>query len=221
MAGKNDYQKSKQLANVLIQHSQQIALSSGLPILVINEQKGNTFGERLHHAFEEGFAKGYDQILAIGNDTPDLKVEDLWKAQHSLLQSSIILGPSTDGGVYLIGLNKTVFEQLNFTQLPWQTPNLFNALVNAANQQDISIELLPVLSDIDNVEDLKNFLQTQDDNAILKQRIIDILYVYTHPIYHFFLPFFRYFFWCLYQRPPPVVQSNSLCCIIPVFIPFK
>ncbi|MGD1847529.1 MAG: DUF2064 domain-containing protein, partial [Salibacteraceae bacterium] len=74
--------KSQQIAKQLVARSHALAAASGLPAFVIDSthQSGNSFGERISHAIQEVFNQGYDQLLVIGNDCPELHVERLHQA---------------------------------------------------------------------------------------------------------------------------------------------
>lgn len=79
---------------------------------IINEeviyfpQKGNSIGEKMANAFEEMFAKGYEQVVLVGSDIPHILVSSIKQAFKDLENSDVVINPTTDGGYYLIGFNK-------------------------------------------------------------------------------------------------------------------
>src|SRR5262245_22675256 len=68
--------------------------------LVIPEQRGTTFGERIENAFSDARASGYEQIVVVGNDTPGLRTGHFVRAFAELERHAVVLGPSEDGGAY-------------------------------------------------------------------------------------------------------------------------
>lgn len=122
-------EKNRQIAKLLIRNSRKVIQKSGFPFIVHDKQEGESFGEKLHHAFQQAFAKGFEYIICIGNDTPSLTTSTLKKASFALSQGEKwVLGPSQDGGAYLIGMQKACFEQLNFNTISWQSDQVFKEL---------------------------------------------------------------------------------------------
>ena len=119
------------------------------------EQRGKDFAARFINALSEVFFLGYDRVIAIGNDSPGLKAQDLQCAADSIAAGSAVVGPSTDGGFYLLGLHKSDFDPEMLALLPWQQANLHRALTRKLRNSGIEISQLGVLHDIDNTEDLE------------------------------------------------------------------
>ena len=67
-------------------------------------QRGRSFGERLESAFADARALGFQEIVAVGTDSPGLGPDDLIAAFAALREQGVVLGPAADGGVYLIGV---------------------------------------------------------------------------------------------------------------------
>jgi rSAM/selenodomain-associated transferase 1 len=123
------------------------------------QAKGN-LGEKISGAFSEAFNKNYQNVILIGSDLPYLKNEDLQVAFNDLETTDLLLGPSSDGGYYLIGLKKPcppLFEDIN-----WSTPQVLPQTLSRAKKAGFSFKLLPEKRDIDNYEDLvflENFIE--------------------------------------------------------------
>ena len=117
-------------------------------------QSGKDLGERMMNAFEFGFKKGYKRIVGIGSDLPDLEAKLLNLALKKLETSDTILGPSNDGGYYLIGMRK--FLPFIFQKKPWSTNNLLKITTQEILQKGYSLDKLTLLNDIDNIDDLQN-----------------------------------------------------------------
>lgn len=131
---------------------------TGLPYFHISEaqQKGYTFGERYTNAIEQVYAHGFDNVITIGNDTPHLKTKQLLKAARTLQKDSMVLGPSRDGGYYLLGINKAQFNADLFLKLPWQTTSLTKSISRLLTTNKIKVIFLKRLEDIDTVVDAKS-----------------------------------------------------------------
>ncbi|SNR17537.1 DUF2064 domain-containing protein [Tenacibaculum jejuense] len=181
--------KEKQIHNgqLLFKHLHQKALSeaqkTGLDTLVFNEnnQKGKTFGERFSNAIETVFNQGYDHVITIGNDSPELNSEHILIAHENLIEHRNTLGPAFDGGVYLIGISKQQFQKDEFASLPWQTSKLLEALSTLFTKENLSPLLLTPLKDVDSKSDLFYFLNTE--NSVLESIILTIISVFSIPFY--------------------------------------
>jgi glycosyltransferase A (GT-A) superfamily protein (DUF2064 family) len=145
------------LFQTLTQETLQKAKKTGLPCFHISEkeQTGNSFGERFTNAIQTVFEEGFDNIITIGNDTPQLKTTHLLKTEAALEAGETVLGPSLDGGFYLMGIHKSNFDKESFKRLPWQRFSLFNKISSLVELTNSLLYQLPVLSDIDTIKDVK------------------------------------------------------------------
>ncbi|MEQ8704762.1 MAG: DUF2064 domain-containing protein [Phaeodactylibacter sp.] len=130
------------------------ARRTGLPFFIIqgDQQVGATFGERFANAYQSVFDLGYERVIAIGNDCPELNTGLLLQAVHQLERRTMVLGPTRDGGAYLIGLQRTAFDRAAFANLPWQTDTVYVALQALA---DHPIAVLSTSFDIDKTQTLR------------------------------------------------------------------
>jgi rSAM/selenodomain-associated transferase 1 len=123
------------------------------PAFVCFAQRGRDLGERMQFIFEDLFAKGYERAVVIGSDLPVFPSSFLKGALQTLAESSeVVLGPSRDGGYYLIGLSRLVPEI--FTGIPWGTGRVLEATRLRLSEIGIEPPLLPEWFDVDTVEDL-------------------------------------------------------------------
>lgn len=120
-------------------------------------QRGRTLGERIVAAFEDVASLGYEQIVMIGTDSPGLEPGDVRDAFARLDGGSrLVLGPSRDGGAYLIGVRDLDLERLR--DVPWGTSSVLCTLVSL----DAATALLPARrDDVDRAEDLHRLLRTR------------------------------------------------------------
>mgnify|MGYP000569059313 CR=1 FL=1 len=116
-------------------------------------QKGVDLGERMKNAFNDGFDKGYENIILIGSDLPDISESILKNAFQTLKTNDTVFGPAEDGGYYLVGMKR--LHTCVFDNKSWSTSNLLQETIQELKSQTISFELLETLNDIDTFEDLK------------------------------------------------------------------
>lgn len=177
-----DTRANQHIAQTLIDHTIATAQKTNLPVFVCydTDQKGDTFGERFANAFENVFAKGYTNVIAIGNDCPLLTKELILEAQTQLLQKQCVIGPTKDGGTYLLGLNQNAYKRDAFIQLSWETESLQNDLQAYQHEFDLEAVILEKLQDIDTVKDFSVALTTiVKTNHPLFQALQKILQKYS------------------------------------------
>ncbi len=126
-------------------------------------QKGNNIGEKMCNAFKKVFSElipsgeeGQQKAVLIGTDLPDISSKIITDAISALEDSDIVIGPSTDGGYYLIGMKKLYGEL--FTNIEWSTSTVFEKTLKKIKNLDLNFGVLPELTDIDTEEDLKTWL---------------------------------------------------------------
>jgi glycosyltransferase A (GT-A) superfamily protein (DUF2064 family) len=139
------------VAAQLIHRAEVTASRAGVDFVRVDSarQTGTTFGERLTNAMRCVFNQGYEHLLVMGNDCPQLTEHLLRQATAAVQRNGAVVGPAADGGVYLLGMSRAVFESQDWAQLPWQTAQLGAALLRQLRQQHTTASLLPVLADID------------------------------------------------------------------------
>lgn len=115
-------------------------------------QRGDDLGARMENAFRHGFEQGYQKVAIIGSDCADLKPAIIQEAFDSLDKYDIVLGPSKDGGYYLLGM--TTFCPDLFDEKEWSTSMVLEQTLNQIKNRELSFKLLPTLNDIDTEEDL-------------------------------------------------------------------
>ena len=117
-------------------------------------QEGQDLGERMQLAFKNGFESGYQHIVGIGSDLPDINADLINEGLDALNDSDTVFGPSEDGGYYLIGMNKMI--DLIFENKPWSTDLLLESTIHELNENKLRVKLLTELNDIDDIDDLKS-----------------------------------------------------------------
>ena len=114
------------------------------------QQLGNNLGTRMQNAFKWGFDEGYKKIVIIGTDLWDITTSLLEDAFTQLDSSDYVIGPSFDGGYYLLGCKK--FNEKLFTKKNWSSPSVYEETMKEISGK--SVALLGKKNDIDTLEDL-------------------------------------------------------------------
>ena len=122
-------------------------------------QRGDAFGERLIFASEDLFRLGFESVCLINSDSPTVPQRIFEQAARLLAQSGdrILLGPSDDGGYYLIGLKKP--QRDIFHGIDWSTAHVFSQTMQRAAGMGISVELLPTWYDVDDCLTLRRLCE--------------------------------------------------------------
>ncbi len=115
-------------------------------------QKGNNLGEKINNAFKEGFKSKFSPVIIIGSDLWDINHIDINFAFSSLNKNDYVIGPSIDGGYYLIGMNK--INSKLFKNKSWSKPSLLKETISELKNK--KLKLLKTKNDIDTIEDLNS-----------------------------------------------------------------
>lgn len=127
-------------------------------------QTGKDLGERMLNAFNF-VLKTHPSACIIGSDCPTLSVEIIQQSFEQLAQFDTVLGPSTDGGYYLLGIKKDTFQGENkelrlltalhhlFDDMVWSTEHVLSNTLKRIEKNHQTVCLLPELTDIDEETD--------------------------------------------------------------------
>ena len=118
-------------------------------------QMGENLGERMKNGFLEAFSMNFKRVVLVGSDIPDLPLDFIEEAFNSLQEQDGVIGPSLDGGYYLIGFKNKSFSPRAFDKIRWGTGSVFEETMNVLNQEGLTVHTLQPLRDIDTVEDLR------------------------------------------------------------------
>ena len=126
--------------------------------VTLRPQGGVGLGDALADAFRTHLEEGFGKVVLIGSDNPTLPAEIVARAADALAHSDLAIGPSADGGYYLIGMSRPhlgVFERIT-----WSTSVVLGETLERARELGLSVELLPEWYDVDTADDLDR-LQTE------------------------------------------------------------
>ena len=138
-------------------------------------QKGSHLGLRMASAFQTVFANGFREAILIGSDSPDLPRRYIENAFSDLPNADAVIGPSTDGGYYLIGFRDETFCPALFDTVAWGTPQVLEETLAIARAHQLCIKLQPRWLDIDEVADLTEFIRRNDSDRSSAPRTLAYL----------------------------------------------
>lgn len=178
----NSRRQSISVIKEMNHHAIQLSKAVGVPVIIGNEniQKGDTFGERLNSVCEYSFDQGFENLILIGNDCLCLDSSDLIKVENQLRQKDVVLGPTDDGGIYLLGISKKAFDAIDLVQQYWQRPKLFKTLHLCFEKNELSIEVLEIVEDVDDVFQLQVALSKLSPISFLRKKISSLLALSFH-----------------------------------------
>ena len=114
-------------------------------------QRGSGLGDRMLEAFVDLFMMRYTKIQIIGSDCYELTTGIIETGFEKLNEKDVVIGPSADGGYYLLGTNQIITEL--FYNKEWGTGKVLPATMEDINKLSLTCFELPQLRDIDTEED--------------------------------------------------------------------
>lgn len=131
-------------------------------------QRGATLGEREANVFVDLFPQGLSRIVLIGSDIPTMPVTHLHNAFALLAAPStdVVLGPSTDGGYYLIGAR--ALHPALFADITWSTSVVLAQTLHQARRAGLRVAQVSSWYDVDSADELQQLAEelTQPGNAV-------------------------------------------------------
>lgn len=169
--------KSERISQKLISHSLRSIKQSGLPYFIISSplQRGNSFGEKFTNAIEEIFSLGYGNVIAIGNDAPQLTSQALVHAANEISRTDLVLGPDKRGGIYLLGISKKAYSRKDLLNFRWNTSELCSDFIEWKDKHNLVFAILPTLRDVNSETDLQSLLQQKSFSLKLVNTILSII----------------------------------------------
>ncbi|MCB9248596.1 MAG: TIGR04282 family arsenosugar biosynthesis glycosyltransferase [Ignavibacteriales bacterium] len=134
-------------------------------------QNGKDLGEKMLNAFEQVKSKGFEKILIIGSDVPDISKDLITNSLNELNKTDVVISPSDDGGYSLLGLKE--INSFLFQNIEWSTQKVLNQTIEAIKQNKLSLTKLKTLNDIDTKEELIKWI-SKTKNMSLKTKILKI-----------------------------------------------
>jgi rSAM/selenodomain-associated transferase 1 len=126
--------------------------SPGMAQWSLEPQAAGDLGKRIEHYFASAFARGARRVVLVGSDSPTLPGSFVVEAFDRLSASDAVVGPTADGGYYLIGLSRLVRGL--FDDIAWSTPAVMRQSLERLNVAQCSHHILPSWYDVDTLADL-------------------------------------------------------------------
>jgi uncharacterized protein len=144
-------------------------------------QCGADLGERMQNIFSELWAAGHRKVVLIGGDIPALPIAYLVQAFEWLevQERRVVLGPSQDGGYYLVGLNQPVPEI--FRDMRWSHCEVLAQTLVKLSALNIETRHLPMWFDVDTPADLKRLRGLDDAAAVRVKSTLNLLRSWGDP----------------------------------------
>lgn len=127
------------------------------PLVGIEMQQGDDLGKRMLSAFQWANTNDYRRTVIVGSDIPELTLGIVHEAFQILENRDAVIGPSPDGGYYLIGLNEPIpslFQHIN-----WSTETVLEETVRRIESTGHTFQSLQIIEDIDTFNDVANLHQ--------------------------------------------------------------
>lgn len=125
----------------------------------LHAQEGHDLGARMQKAFEEMFQQGYESCVLIGCDFPDLPAAVLHEAFDKLKSTEAVIGPTRDGGYYMLGFQRSRFCKSIFHNIEWSTETVFEKTMAVFKRENIRVAMVRQWWDVDDPKDLKDFFE--------------------------------------------------------------
>ncbi|GGI23826.1 hypothetical protein GCM10008119_09600 [Pedobacter mendelii] len=163
-------EKALAVYNLLLSHTQQITIPINcykfiyytdqviendiwtFPGYTKRQQFGADLGARISNSFKELFDQGFKRVMIIGSDCYQLQTAIIEQAMARLAVNDVVIGPTFDGGYYLLGLNRYVPEL--FRDKAWSTDQVTKETIATVNQLELTYSLMQKLHDVDEAADL-------------------------------------------------------------------
>ncbi len=129
----------------------------------LESQAEGNLGDRMQAFFARRFAAGSQRVVLLGTDSPQVPVAYIQQAFERLRHVPVVLGPTEDGGYWLVGAAGGVPDI--FSEIPWSTPQVWQATLKALHAAKISHATLPICYDIDNKHDLQRLICELQDHV--------------------------------------------------------
>ena len=145
----------------------------------LHAQSPGDLGQRMQSFFAHAFTAGYQRVVLIGSDSPDLPDAIIQNAFAKLTSHDVVLSPTTDGGYCLVGQRR--FVPTMFASIKWSSSRVFHDTTERLAEQNVSFATLGTWHDIDTVDDLQAFMlrsqssRTTSENQSLLQDVRSVL----------------------------------------------
>jgi glycosyltransferase A (GT-A) superfamily protein (DUF2064 family) len=132
----------------------------------------------MKNSFTDVFTKGFQRAVLIGSDSPDLPKKYIEQAFLILQTKDVVLGPTVDGGYYLIGFHIDTFTPCIFEDIQFGNQTVFQETEMKIKQAHRSLGLIPIWNDVDTIADLKHLIQRAENTSFKSSKTMTYLRKY-------------------------------------------
>jgi rSAM/selenodomain-associated transferase 1 len=160
-------------------HGRRLMEALAPPGIRLVAQEGHDLGERLSNLLAALIADGHPGAMALDSDSPTLPMAHVLEAAEVLARGAaeVVLGPSEDGGYYLVGLRRR--QAALFDGIPWSTDRVLDLTLEKAGRLGLRVHLLPSWFDVDTESDLRRLheeLAGRSDGPVRTRRCLQAIY---------------------------------------------
>ncbi len=141
------------------------------PDFFLIPQRGSDFGQRLLNALTDLLSVGFSSVALIDSDSPSLPTdyyEELIDQLAGAPADRLVLGPTEDGGYYLIGVTR-IYPAL-FTDIDWSTERVFRQTLRKASELRLRVVTLGEWYDVDNAASLERLMRELTSRSVTQER---------------------------------------------------
>ena len=139
-------------------------------------QRGLDLGARLDRAFSDGFHTGFRRLVALGGDSPDVPRHYIEQAFTALDKSDAVIGPTGDGGYYLVGFRtESYLPGIFHDGIVWSSDRVFRDTIDIMNDERCIYQVLPEWNDVDTFEDLTLLVERNGKTGFRHSRTMSYL----------------------------------------------
>lgn len=138
-------------------------------------QEGDDLGQRMGNAFRAVFKGGVRQAIVIGSDVPDLAAERVEQAFQDMQANDVVIGPSSDGGYYLLGFDAACFVPDVFEGISWGTSRVFDQTMSVLERHGLRVGVQPVWHDVDTPSDLDALIKRNRDTTFQNSKTFNLI----------------------------------------------
>jgi uncharacterized protein len=139
-------------------------------------QRGWGMGQMLKNAFIDSYSRGLTSVIVMVSDCPDLTEGILREAIAALEDNDAVIGPSPDGGYYLIGFTRKAFSPKTFEAVTWSTERVFGETLSKLKDQGQRFYVLPNWPDVDTLADLRDLFERNQKSEFNSSKTMRMLH---------------------------------------------
>lgn len=130
------------------------------------EQTGDDLGDRMRNAIAWAIEYGYDKVVLFGTDVPELRTESIDAAFSLLGSNDVVLGPTEDGGYYLIGMKALCEEAFDIKK--YGTDGVLSETMKSITESGKQVRLIDSYYDLDEPLDIQGYRERMREDKKLQ-----------------------------------------------------